>query len=75
MRRVEELSSFLRLFLGKEVVVDVYGFSVRGRLVCFKPAYPSSHLPWVLVLENEDGRHLVRKWGVVKLEGREGFKG
>lgn len=60
------MSNILNHFLNKNVVVSIYEYIIHGKLLCFQKIEEERHVPNVLIIENEAGRHIVRgQWDVL----------
>jgi hypothetical protein len=56
--------------IGKAVVVQAEGVRVQGRFVCYCNGSLISHVPSVLILEDEAGRRLLmRDWNLIAVIG------
>jgi hypothetical protein len=58
-----------RLFLGRSVVIDSFGYVIKAKLVGVQDSDKyNGHRPNVLVLEGKNGRKIIaRAWNVIKL--------
>jgi hypothetical protein len=53
--------SILSVFLGKTVVVECEpSFTVEGRLTTYQTSSKQTHEPFILILENGFGKHVLR---------------
>lgn len=52
--------SLFSFFLGKTVIAESCGIKITGKLVCLQNSNREGHVPEVLVIENEAGRHILR---------------
>jgi hypothetical protein len=65
---MENKLSLFYSFIGKNVAVDVDGcLTVQGRLIHYRENRSENHTPSILILENSQGRHIVRgKFRMIK---------
>jgi len=51
------------MFLGIFVKVEIFDISISGKLLCYQMSCKIPvHRPELLVIQNQDGTHLLRSW-------------
>jgi len=65
-RTIPSFSNPISFLLGKTVVVEAEGYTVKGRLIHYQIDSKNPHRPSVLILETQFGKILIRgNWTVI----------